>query len=133
MENVEFERCYYCGDPAGTLDHARPQSLDRVLRSMDEETRALVVSRQPRRDQVPACRDCNCMLGRKWFSTLEERRAYVKEHLRAKHYRLLHSPPWTQEEIDDLGPTLKTTVVSQQRKKRRIEQRLRWPNVSVTA
>lgn len=128
MPVLDVTACYYCGEPADTVDHARPQSLDRALRTMDVADRALVIGRQPRRDLVPACRDCNCVLGKLWFATLEERRNYVKRRLRERNARLLSAPVWEQDEIEELGPTLKTTIVSQQRRKAAVERRLRWPS-----
>lgn len=118
--------CYYCGEPADSVDHARPQSLDRALQALDAADRALVISRQPRRELVPACRDCNSVLGKKWFGTLAERRAYVKERLRARNARLLGSPSWSKDEIDTLGRTLRSAVELQQRKREVIQRRLAW-------
>lgn len=122
-------RCYYCGEPADSVDHARPRSLDRALNSLSEEHRRAVYASQPRREIVDACRTCNSVLGSRWFDTLEARRDYVKAYLRRKYARVLASPSWTDGEIATLGRTLRTAVVRQQQLKDSVERRLRWPRV----
>ena len=119
-------RCYYCGDPATTIDHVVPQSLLRRLEALgDPLVTASLVSRS-RIMEVDCCRDCNCRLGNRYHATIGERREALKALLRKKHYRLLSGPLWTASEIYELGPGLQTYVRAMATKRAWIASRIAY-------
>jgi len=116
--------CTYCGDPATTLDHVMPISRlaaagDMLATVIQKYPHALVI--------VPACRDCNCRLGGVVCRSISEKREILKKKLRIKHKRLLGSYDWDDEELSQLGHSLRTYIKAQEIKREWVLQRLRFP------
>ncbi len=116
--------CYYCGIPAGTVDHTLAQSILFRLREFPEAIDKLAAHMS--RLTVPACRECNSTLGAKTFETLAKRKAYIKETYRRKYASLLNAPTWHEEEIDELGPTLAKFIRHGEDKRWLAQRRIRW-------
>lgn len=87
--------CYYCGRPATDAEHVVSQALASMLDRDDMPDLGV--------DIVPACHQCNGMLGARFYETLAKRKEAGKEYLRRKYQRLVEMPQWTDQEIADLA------------------------------
>lgn len=127
---VEYEYgvavCYYCGEPAGTVDHVVPQSMLETLRVMGDDAVTAVLARHGRRMTVPSCLECNVVLGNKYFDTLEQRKQYLKRRMRQRYAKILRVPDWTDRELSQLGPRLQQAVIGAVVKRDVILRRLRY-------
>lgn len=93
--------CVYCGYPADTDDHIVPVSYKyagkRTTTQFPGET-------------VAACIDCNRELGAQLLFTVKLRKNYIAQYLKNKLGRL-HLVEWTDEELEELGPNLKASIL----------------------
>jgi hypothetical protein len=104
--------CVYCGMAADTLDHFPPRVYTR------------------HGFLLPACRECNVIVGSDFPTDFEKRAALVKQKLARRHARALRFPRWESEEIDQLGYSMRKSVVSWQEKRRIAHARLAWNAVA---
>lgn len=120
-----IEPCVYCGLPADSVDHVIPRAYVSQIRDtiapLDKTLKAFG-------ETVPACIQCNSILGASALFTMTERRSLVKERLRKKYKRLLAAPDWTHQELNDLDGTLRTHVIALQAAKDVVRARIRWPS-----
>lgn len=114
------ETCYYCGMSANAYDHVIPRS---VLRMLDETDIEIPKNRIKR---VPCCHECNCLLGASYQETIAERKKYLKLRLKNKYRALLKIPQWSEEEINELGYTLRQDLLCSLKKKEMLILRLKW-------
>jgi hypothetical protein len=113
--------CTYCGQPATSRDHVVP----RVFRaSLDGLNGVDYDRRLP--DTVPACRECNSVLGSRLFPTVVAKRHAMHAALLTRYAKLLVAPNWTQAELDELGPGMRSSVIAMIDAKEHIRERLRW-------
>lgn len=82
---------------------------------------------------LPACLECNILAGARVFQTVGDKRRYVQSKIRQKYARVLAAPSWTDEEIDDLGFTLRTHVRHCQVAKKLTVERLAWRGSQLAA
>lgn len=78
---------------------------------------------------VPACRDCNRALGGQPLFTIQERRAYIRARLWRKFGQLIGMPGWKDEELEELGPSLRRHIKARLHQKAHIIRRIgmaRW-------
>lgn len=96
--------CAYCGDPADTRDHVIPYSYltSRKRSGCQAGTGNTVLS----------CRDCNSRLGSSLHPTMQQRCLHVAQALSKKHAKLLRSPDATPEELQELGPNLRASLLA---------------------
>ena len=111
--------CHYCGMVADTVDHVRPQSLGANAGFYEK-------SALPPNITVPACRECNSILGPRIFRTVAQRKAAVKDTLRKKYHKYLDAPAWSDAELSRLGHALRMHVTNFQAAKDLAHARLRW-------
>ena len=116
--------CTYCGLLATTRDHVLPQILATSLQLAELE-------QAPDRMTVPACSECNMLLGARVFPTLAARRNAAHASLAKRYHAVLHAPRWSLEEIMALGPTLRSAVARKQWLREMTLERLSWPRQSV--
>jgi hypothetical protein len=88
----EGPACFYCGQPAATIDHVPPRSVRRLMRSDPKAFGKYSFH------EVDCCTECNCLLGKK-FWTLVERKAYIAKTLPRRYAYFLKFPDWSDEEI----------------------------------
>jgi hypothetical protein len=112
IRSVEGLECVYCGDVAKDRDHVVPQSL------VAEESKTWHSDRV-----VPACHDCNGALHNKVLLTIAERASWLAKRLKRK-YDKLSIKAWTEDELQELGPTLRAFVKSQESRRYILAQRL---------
>ena len=103
-----------------------PRSMLAMIEGITEEARDELLGVLPQLIKVFACKPCNSVLGNRLYQTIRERREAVKSHLRRKYRRLLKSAPWSDEDLDELGYTLRTLIEHRMELKKQIEQRLAW-------
>lgn len=92
--------CFYCAEPGTVFDHCPPLSW--------AETFDPKKPNYPPHLLIPACADCNTRLGAKPFFTLYERTQYVLRALQTLYER--RAVLWSDEEIEELGDSLKSMV-----------------------
>ena len=92
--------CTYCGDVAEDLDHVVPHSY---ASSTDKRS-------YKKTKVVPCCKRCNSLLGNKHYFVIGERADYLFNTYKRNGDELLSLPEWTEEELEDMGTTLKKTL-----------------------
>ena len=102
----DVQRCYYCGVPADTIDHVPPRSYRQFISCHP------ILSAKYKFQEVNACRECNSVLGAKALWTLSERKDYIKRYLK-RTYGKDKFIEWSNEELDELGYSLRTLVEEQ--------------------
>ncbi len=113
--NKNKSKCFYCGDDANCRDHVVPTYARSVnIRSYSSQ------------ETVPCCGDCNGMLGKWEDDTFRDRiLRLMKKHRKKYDLRSDDEPPkWSLEELDELGPSLRTRIMSKIRSRLVEEARL---------
>ena len=118
-ENGYLAPCVYCGMTADSIDHI-PSKYMRIQLS-EVELRAIHTQ------EVPACRECNSILGCRPIITIVERRQYVKAHLKHKYAKYLRIPDWTDEKLATMSQNLQGMIRRGMKTRDLIRQRLQWP------
>ena len=122
---IEKGRCTYCGISATERDHVVPLSFQRAGKRIAQS--------RTFRDQpdniVPCCRECNAIASDKVFSSIFEKRSYIKHRLKQKYKKLLQSPNWSQSEIDEMGPKMKRYILVSIAAKQLTIVRVSWPEI----
>lgn len=94
-ESASKGSCFYCGEPAGTIDHCPPLSWIEAM-TVNEWLKAktpLV--------KIHSCYDCNKLLGSKPLFTVYERAAYLEKVLLNKYEK--QSTLWSNDEIKEMS------------------------------
>jgi len=94
-EIIPGSQCVYCGNEAEVLDHAYPASREP---SLAPEGMLLL---------VPACHECNGLLGDELHQNMSQRKEYLRRRLKKKYAKILNAPAWSDEEIAALRGKLK--------------------------
>jgi 5-methylcytosine-specific restriction endonuclease McrA len=111
--------CHYCGLPADTIDHTIPQHLiARVDYSGIDIPDSLLT--------VPACRECNVLIGGSVFATVDERARYLKSRLRKRYRSVLKTPVWSTGELEEMSDKMREYISSAAKARKCIEDRLAW-------
>ena len=77
---------------------------------------------------VPSCAQCNLLAGAAFdWTDVAGKRRYIQRALYRKYAKLLKTPEWEDDEIEELGRTLGSKVRANQANKARIRQRVLWP------
>ena len=114
--------CIYCGARATTIDHFVPVSVVASVLSLGWDIN------QGSRYLVPSCGECNVLAGDNIFRSIGAKRRYIHTKIKHKYRRILALPPWSEDEIAELGYSLATAVRSGIAQKAYIEARLAWRN-----
>jgi hypothetical protein len=75
---------------------------------------------------VPACRECNALLGSSYQQDLSKRKKYLKTRLKEKYKSILQMNGWAELELDEMGFELRSHILAAIQQKRVIEARLSW-------
>jgi len=121
VDSIPLESCYYCGMPATAKEHVIPLS---ILKNMADVGTEEILCR--RKHLVRACRECNNLLGATYQTTLLKRKAFLKTRLRERYHSVLKMKNWTDEELSEFAPTLRSHVETAIRLKSLTEWRLTW-------
>jgi len=118
--------CYYCGVPADTIDHVIPRHILESLATLADPEVSAYYNRKHKVKTFPACRECNSLIGAKYFGTLAERKDYLKERLR-RHYRnVLGTGEWSDRDLGELEYNLQGYIVGSIHAKELLLRRLAW-------
>ena len=107
--------CIYCGGPGWTKDHLLP------IGTTGAALRRHIIT-------VPACGECNSLIGAAHAPSITERRAIAKAKLRKKHWKKITAYEYTDEEIDEFGPGLRPTLIRARQDRSATLERLSWPD-----
>ena len=109
--------CFYCGDPANTLDHQPPISRINDYRALGLGYEEYV--------KVPCCAECNGLLSNTLTTNLLARCEFLKDKLRKRYRHVLNVPRWTSSEIiaSEVRGNIKKKIVRHSLDRRRIESR----------
>lgn len=100
--------CLYCGEPASCRDHFPPASHSTVG------------------VLFPSCLECNLLAGTHHPQDLVSRTRYVRGAIAKRYRKVLETPEWSREEINELGLNLQTGVKIWQTKREKTLKRLAW-------
>lgn len=106
--------CVYCGLLGSTKDHLIPRGWS------GDAQRSYVLT-------VPACRQCNSFIGAKWAPTITERRAIAQRRIRRKYRDALRVHRFTNAELDEMGPNLRSMIDAKYDLAEVTRARLAWP------
>lgn len=109
--------CTYCGEYADTIDHCIPYS---VLRNETRKKNKLLGF------CCPACKECNCLLGNKVFTTFQERVLFVNRTLKKKYGA--HRVVWDKEELEEISGNLKKYIQAENITFQISRDRILWIN-----
>lgn len=113
-------RCVYCGQRASTVDHVPP------LESVYGMGSDWYVKRGVRFIKVPACGECNSLLGSRPLETVRERQVFIERQLDKRYEELLTRPKWRLDELEETKGGLQQYLVDQEAKRHWIESRMEW-------
>jgi hypothetical protein len=105
--------CFYCGELADTKDHITPHST---------ENPGLV--KWLGRDTVNCCRECNNILGTNYPYNLFQRANFLKDKLIKKYNLDKGAPEWDDDEVRELGRSLRERVNGKIRTRQRAQNRV---------
>ena len=114
------EKCMYCGVPSECIDHVPPISWVNSLGThyFREKNIHLYF--------IYACLECNSKLHDKSLFTIVDRKVYLVDAYNKKYKKLLKLPSWSNEDIKELSPNLQRGLKQKMRKKRFIEEKLKF-------
>lgn len=75
---------------------------------------------------VPACIECNTLIGASLFATIAERRAFAHTKIRKKYASYLRVPNWSQDDLDEMGPEAQREIIAAVKVRDWVKTRLRW-------
>ena len=111
--------CAYCGLPSNTMDHVPP---------IHYFTRLSDLGITPDQDPVllPACHECNAVLGGALAFTVVARRQKVRDRLRRKYRAQLQMPEWDAEDLDEMAPEMARDILAHLKFRENVLARLAW-------
>ena len=118
--------CYYCGVTASGIDHVVPQKLLRGAVLAGDLDSYFDMTGHGRILEVDSCQQCNSILGAKFDSSLAERKARVKARLKQKLAHDLAMPDWSEDQLNELSPDLRTWVVQGLLRREIARSRINW-------
>ena len=104
--------CTYCGDLATQRDHIIPVSYSHGFRVFSGTA------------YVPACAECNGLLGNQVFSGVVGKAAFLAPAIRMRHAKVLSLPDWSVEEVAVLSEALRGSLRERLALRERIRGRL---------
>ena len=115
----EYIQCVYCGMPATTTDHVPPLSWRKFLiEEFPEEYKFMLVD---------CCRECNSLLGSRLIFTITERKKFLKEKIQRIYAKYLYrTKDFSEEELDEMGRTLRSQIQLSLLIKKVTLERLKW-------
>ena len=106
--------CSYCGAWDGNnRDHVIPVSYNYNGRKASTY-----------KNTVPSCAECNTLLGGRLHFTVPSRAAYLLGSYESRYKKLLKQPDWTPEEIDELGPSMRASIIQSMKDKKEVRRQL---------
>lgn len=107
-------RCFYCGELATSRDHIYPHSARTSIGKNVFEGQ----------ETVNACTECNTALSDKFPFSIENRVAYLEQWLIDRYDLHETLPEWFDDEIFELGETLRRGIAGKIRQRQRAIERI---------
>ena len=109
--------CFYCGEPASTIDHCPPLSWIEAMTINDWMKAKTPLVR------IHSCFDCNKLLGNKPLFTAYERAAFLEKLLLNKYEK--QSTLWSGDEIKEMSYMFHLQIKAKLEKSKRLLERAR--------
>lgn len=109
--------CFYCGDPASCLDHLPSLSLMPDISLEEIKKRKIACS------LLTVCEECNSSSSAKKHFYPIDRLVFLESHYE-KQFKKMKSL-WTNDEIEELGPSLKEYIKARQERINRYIDKIR--------
>ena len=113
-----YNLCIYCGLPATCRDHVPPLSRVSDYESLGLKREMYLL--------VPSCTQCNHLLGNSLQDTLIDRVEYLKDKLSRRFVKKLQAQDWDDDELLELGPTLRSYVAVETAKDIAVKKRIEY-------
>lgn len=123
-ENGDIEKCFYCGEDADTKDHIIPVSF---YYSGKRKGRHLTAE-YGKENLIASCRECNSIAGNKVFDDVYEKKDFIQQRLKFKYKKVINLPFWSEEEIKEMGSSLRKDIRIEQLARKWILNRIDYPN-----
>lgn len=107
--------CFYCGELGSTDDHCPPL---KAAGSLPRSEYTFII--------VPACGECNGLLSALPLYTLEARLAHIAATLPKRYAKVLATPTWDTDELDELGESLRSAIQHAMLDKARVLDRIEY-------
>lgn len=109
--------CFYCGEPADTIDHCPPISF------IDVKDQKWFKSKKIKFYKVSSCFDCNKKLGAKQLLTLQERANFILSRLETSTDKIVY---WSQDEINEMSAMFEKMIQAKKEKNKILFERVRF-------
>lgn len=118
---VNLTECVYCGEVPIEWDHFLPLKFVHMLAVVEPE-----LAHPYRRWMflVPACKECNVLVGTEVFTSFDVKKTFIKEKIESRYRKILELPDWTEQELIDAGEGLASAVRASTRQRDEIRNRL---------
>lgn len=110
--------CVYCGMESSGWDHVPALSYVAQTWGLDG------FNYRPRK--VPSCGECNALLGVCGERAIQRRRHILKQRLRKKYAHVVRMPKWDEDEMIDMGDTLRNDISYHDKLSTLIKRRLSY-------
>ena len=108
--------CTYCGAWDGdNRDHVVPVSYNHNVSRK-------VTNKVSYRGTVPCCRECNVLLSDRLYFSIPSRAAYLLGTYERRYKKLLKQPDWTEDELEELGPSMRTSIIQSMKDKQEVRR-----------
>lgn len=84
------------------------------------------------KDTVPCCRECNVLLSDRLYFTIPSRAMFLLALYQDRYKKLLKQPDWSDEELEEVGDSMRLTIIQSMRDKAEIKRRLEYLEIVAT-
>ena len=107
--------CAYCGEACDQIDHTVPVSFVNQKPGVGSVFRFM---------KVHACAECNGFASDYIHQTFFERRICIAKGVAKKYKRELLCPGWTDEEISEMGTSMRSSILALRDIRKSVKRRL---------
>lgn len=118
FHNKESSVCVYCGELSQSIDHVPPKAARSLITSKIDPGIEFI--------EVPACLECNSALTDRPLWDIYSRKKFIRKYLARRYKKFLRQKSWSDEELSELGPTLRRIVVNGMYIKNKILSRISY-------
>jgi hypothetical protein len=114
--------CTYCGAWDGdNQDHIVPVSYNQNVSRVGGRRKGVSY-----KNTVPCCKECNSLLSDRLYFSIPSRAAYLLGTYERRYKKLLSQPDWSNEEIEELGPSMRTSTIQSMKDKNEVRRQLEF-------
>lgn len=100
--------CFYCGEYATQKEHVVPRHTLYPTWV------------------VGSCQECNMLAGAEPFISVLDKLLFIRDRRVKRYKKLLQSPDWTDDELQDIGRNLKVAIEAGQRAREVVCSQVNW-------